>query len=96
MCYFYGFTQKVKKNRDPRWDESFEFTLDEPPTNDKIHVEVVSSSSRTLLHGKVETTFSASQGTKAENIGNNSQNRCAFEMFCFPLHICRKLLVMPR
>uniref|UniRef100_A0ABL6UHM2 C2 domain-containing protein n=1 Tax=Cannabis sativa TaxID=3483 RepID=A0ABL6UHM2_CANSA len=39
-------TKYVKKNRDPRWDEEFQFPLDEPPTNDKLHVEVVSVSSR--------------------------------------------------
>ncbi|XP_028072961.1 synaptotagmin-2-like isoform X1 [Camellia sinensis] len=47
-------TKPVKKNRDPRWQEEFQFTLDEPPTNDRIHVEVVSTSSRMgLLHPKV-------------------------------------------
>uniref|UniRef100_A0A803NLZ8 C2 domain-containing protein n=1 Tax=Cannabis sativa TaxID=3483 RepID=A0A803NLZ8_CANSA len=46
-------TKYVKKNRDPRWDEEFQFPLDEPPTNDKLHVEVVSVSSRMgLLHPK--------------------------------------------
>ncbi|KAF5943134.1 hypothetical protein HYC85_020776 [Camellia sinensis] len=46
-------TKPVKKNRDPRWEEEFLFTLDEPPTNDRIHVEVVSTSSRMgLLHPK--------------------------------------------
>ncbi|WCJ39865.1 Calcium-dependent lipid-binding (CaLB domain) family protein [Euphorbia peplus] len=46
-------TKPIKKNRDPRWGEEFQFTLDEPPTNDRLHVEVVSSSSRIgLLHPK--------------------------------------------
>lgn len=46
-------TKPVKKNRDPRWEEEFQFTLEEPPTNDRIHVEVVSNSSRMgLLHPK--------------------------------------------
>lgn len=46
-------TKHVKKNRDPRWEEEFEFMLEEPPTNDKLHVEVVSTSSRIgLLHPK--------------------------------------------
>jgi len=44
----------VKKNREPRWDEDFQFPLDEPPINDKLHVEVISSSSR-LIHPKVDT-----------------------------------------
>ncbi|GFY89850.1 calcium-dependent lipid-binding (CaLB domain) family protein [Actinidia rufa] len=43
----------VKKNRDPRWEEEFHFMLDEPPTNDKMHVEVQSVSSKIgLLHPK--------------------------------------------
>ncbi|KAK4794057.1 hypothetical protein SAY86_012051 [Trapa natans] len=46
-------TKTVKKNRRPRWDTEFQFMLDEPPTNDRIHLEVVSSSSRLgLLHPK--------------------------------------------
>ncbi|KAL3514786.1 hypothetical protein ACH5RR_027503 [Cinchona calisaya] len=46
-------TKVVKKNRDPRWEEELQFMLDEPPTNDRIHVEVVSTSSRMgLLHPK--------------------------------------------
>lgn len=46
--------QRIKKNRDPRWEEEFQFTLAEPPTNEKLHVEVISTSSRMgLLHPKV-------------------------------------------
>uniref|UniRef100_A0A5B6YHQ5 Putative synaptotagmin-2 n=2 Tax=Davidia involucrata TaxID=16924 RepID=A0A5B6YHQ5_DAVIN len=46
-------TKPVKKNRDPRWEEEFQFMLEEPPTNDRIHVEVISTSSRMgLLHPK--------------------------------------------
>jgi Ca2+-dependent lipid-binding protein len=46
-------TKRVKKNRDPRWAEEFQFLLDEPPTKEKLHVEVVSVSSRIgLLHPK--------------------------------------------
>ncbi|CAI0435617.1 unnamed protein product [Linum tenue] len=46
-------TKYVKKNRDPRWEEEFQFTLEEPPTNEKLHVEVASVSSRIgLLHPK--------------------------------------------
>lgn len=39
-------TKKIKKNRDPRWDEEFQFIVEEPPVNDKLHVEVFSSSKR--------------------------------------------------
>ncbi|KAG8494289.1 hypothetical protein CXB51_011637 [Gossypium anomalum] len=46
-------TKRIKKNRDPRWDEEFQFRLEEPPTNDRLHVEVYSTSSRIgLLHSK--------------------------------------------
>ncbi|GMN48721.1 hypothetical protein TIFTF001_017901 [Ficus carica] len=46
-------TKPVKKNRDPRWEEDFQYMLDEPPVKDKLHVEVVSTSSRIgLLHPK--------------------------------------------
>ncbi|XP_052296506.1 synaptotagmin-2 isoform X2 [Citrus sinensis] len=46
-------TKRIKKNRDPRWEEEFQFTLEEPPTDDKLHVEVISTSSRMgLLHPK--------------------------------------------
>ncbi|KAK9064470.1 hypothetical protein SSX86_015852 [Deinandra increscens subsp. villosa] len=44
-------TKHIKKDRDPRWDEEFKFQLEEPPVNDKLHVEVASASSWTgLLH----------------------------------------------
>ncbi|CAL5212667.1 unnamed protein product [Lathyrus oleraceus] len=45
-------TKRIKKNRDPRWEDEFQFPVEEPPTNDKLHVEVVSTSSRNLLHQK--------------------------------------------
>ncbi|XP_076920188.1 synaptotagmin-2-like isoform X1 [Bidens hawaiensis] len=46
-------TKPMKKNRDPRWEEEFSFTLDEPPTNEKLHLEVVSTSKRMgFIHPK--------------------------------------------
>lgn len=46
-------TKQVKKNRDPRWEEEFSYVLEEPPVNDKLHVEVISTSTRIgLLHPK--------------------------------------------
>ncbi|KAK7341382.1 hypothetical protein VNO80_24311 [Phaseolus coccineus] len=45
-------TKRIKKNRDPRWEDEFHFTVEEPPTNDRLHVEVISTSSRNLLHQK--------------------------------------------
>lgn len=48
----------IKKNRDPRWEEEFQFVLEEPPVNDRIHVEVVSTSKRMgLRHPKVHITI---------------------------------------
>jgi hypothetical protein len=49
----------VKKNRDPRWEDEFQYTLDKPPSNEKLHVEVISTSSGIgLLHPKVHNTLS--------------------------------------
>ncbi|RDX62298.1 Synaptotagmin-2, partial [Mucuna pruriens] len=45
-------TKRIKKNRDPRWEDEFQFMVEEPPTNDRLHVEVVSTSARNLLHQK--------------------------------------------
>ncbi|PIM97426.1 putative Ca2+-dependent phospholipid-binding protein [Handroanthus impetiginosus] len=46
-------TKQIKKNRDPRWNEEFTFLLEEPPVKDKLHVEVLSTSTRIgLLHPK--------------------------------------------
>ncbi|KAJ1424155.1 Synaptotagmin-like mitochondrial-lipid-binding domain, partial [Sesbania bispinosa] len=46
-------TKHVKKNRDPRWGETFQFMLEEPPTNERLYVEVQSASSKLgLLHPK--------------------------------------------
>lgn len=46
-------TKPIKKSRDPRWQEEFQFMLEEPPINDKLHVEVISTSKRIgLLHPK--------------------------------------------
>ncbi|KAA8535993.1 hypothetical protein F0562_028471 [Nyssa sinensis] len=46
-------TKRVKKNRNPKWEEEFQFMLDDPLINDKLHVEVLSKSSRIgLLHRK--------------------------------------------
>ncbi|PKA65091.1 Synaptotagmin-3 [Apostasia shenzhenica] len=35
-------TKVFKKSRDPRWNEEFQFMLEEPPVNDMIHIEVLS------------------------------------------------------
>lgn len=47
--------QSVKKSRNPRWEEEFQFMLEYVPTDDKLLVEVISASSRiSLLHPKVK------------------------------------------
>ncbi|RLM60661.1 synaptotagmin-1-like [Panicum miliaceum] len=46
-------TKVIKKNRDPRWEDEFEFVCEEPPVNDKIHVEVLSKAPKKgLIYGK--------------------------------------------
>ncbi|KAB1199637.1 Synaptotagmin-3 [Morella rubra] len=35
-------TKMVKRTRNPTWDEEFNFMLQEPPLNEKIHIEVFS------------------------------------------------------
>ncbi|CAL9149366.1 synaptotagmin-2-like [Musa acuminata AAA Group] len=35
-------TKHIKSNRDPRWEEEFQFVCEEPPVNDKMQVEVLS------------------------------------------------------
>jgi len=56
--------QHVKKNRDPRWGESFQFMLEEPPTNERLYVEVQSASSKLgLLHPKVNLLSSQSDAS---------------------------------
>lgn len=49
----FAWMQKIKKNRDPRWEEEFQFMLEEPPVNDRMHVEVMSRPSSIGLHPKV-------------------------------------------
>jgi len=49
--------QHIRKNRDPRWEEEFEFVCEEPPINDKMHVSVLSKAPSIGLHSKVCVTF---------------------------------------
>ncbi|KAJ6909332.1 LOW QUALITY PROTEIN: synaptotagmin-3-like isoform X1 [Populus alba x Populus x berolinensis] len=35
-------TKTIKKTRDPRWNEEFQFTLDQPPLRELIRIEVMS------------------------------------------------------
>ncbi|KAG6518782.1 hypothetical protein ZIOFF_022263 [Zingiber officinale] len=52
-------TKCIKKNRDPRWDEEFQFVCEEPPTNDKMHVEVVSRPPSIGIHSKAPSRQSS-------------------------------------
>uniref|UniRef100_A0A0E0JQB9 Synaptotagmin n=2 Tax=Oryza punctata TaxID=4537 RepID=A0A0E0JQB9_ORYPU len=46
-------TKMIKKNKDPRWEDEIEFVCEEPPANDKLHVEVLSKPPKKgLIHGK--------------------------------------------
>ncbi|KMZ64122.1 putative Calcium lipid binding protein [Zostera marina] len=45
-------TKHMKKNRDPRWDEEFEFVCDQPPTDNKMMFEVFSKPSTIGIHAK--------------------------------------------
>ncbi|KAL5144188.1 Synaptotagmin-2 [Glycine soja] len=65
-------TKVMKKNRDPRWEEEFQFLVEEPPTNDKLHVEVVSTSSRNLLRQKESLGYA--DISLADVVANNRIN----------------------
>ncbi|KAI0499734.1 hypothetical protein KFK09_017942 [Dendrobium nobile] len=45
-------TKVIKKSRDPRWNEGFQFMLEEPPVNEVIHIEVISKRRRFSWHAK--------------------------------------------
>ncbi|XP_020586414.1 synaptotagmin-2 [Phalaenopsis equestris] len=45
-------TKHIKKNRDPRWEEEFQFVCEEPPVNDKLQVDVHSKPSTIGIHSK--------------------------------------------
>ncbi|WCJ19310.1 Synaptotagmin-3 [Euphorbia peplus] len=52
---FRGETKKTKmfkKTRDPRWNEEFQYTLDQPPLNEKIRVEIMSKRTRFSFRSK--------------------------------------------
>ncbi|XVF23616.1 hypothetical protein REPUB_Repub13aG0054800 [Reevesia pubescens] len=45
VVLFRGETKKtkmIKRTRDPLWNEEFQFMLEEPPLNEKIHIDVMS------------------------------------------------------
>jgi hypothetical protein len=45
--------QIIKRNRDPRWEQTFEWQLEEPPVDDHLHVEVMSRNMGLSVHFKV-------------------------------------------
>ncbi|XP_026660959.2 synaptotagmin-3-like isoform X2 [Phoenix dactylifera] len=45
-------TKMIKKSRDPRWSEEFQFMLEEAPIDEKIHIEVMSKRRGFSFHGK--------------------------------------------
>ncbi|KAK8941063.1 Synaptotagmin-3 [Platanthera zijinensis] len=45
-------TKVIKRNRDPRWNEEFQFMLEEPPVNEMIHIEVMSKRRGFSFHAK--------------------------------------------
>jgi Ca2+-dependent lipid-binding protein len=44
----------LKKTRDPRWNEEFQFTLEEPPVKESIRVEVMSKGTGFHFRSKEE------------------------------------------
>jgi hypothetical protein len=52
--------QVIKRNRDPRWDHTFQWQLEEPPVEDQLHVEVMSRNIGLHMHFKVLYLFSTS------------------------------------
>ncbi|KAL4386387.1 hypothetical protein GQ457_09G028650 [Hibiscus cannabinus] len=55
MVFFRGETKKtkmIKGTRDPIWNEEFHFMLEEPPLNEKIHIEVMSKRTGFSLRSK--------------------------------------------
>lgn len=44
----------LRKTRDPRWNEEFQFTLEEPPLKESIRVEVMSKGTGFHFRSKVK------------------------------------------
>ena len=43
----------LRKTRNPMWNEEFQFLLEEPPLQDKIHVKVMSKRTSFSFYSKV-------------------------------------------
>jgi len=49
--------QTIKKTRDPRWNEEFQFTLDQPPLHELIRIEVMSKRKSFSFRSKVQESL---------------------------------------
>ncbi|KAF7133407.1 hypothetical protein RHSIM_Rhsim09G0151000 [Rhododendron simsii] len=47
----------IRKTHHPMWNEDFQFMLEEPPLNDKIHIEVMSKRTRFSFRSKESLGF---------------------------------------
>lgn len=55
LIIFRGETKKskmIKRTRNPAWDEEFQFLLEEPPLEEKIHIKVMSKRTGISFHSK--------------------------------------------
>ncbi|GJV00610.1 C2 domain-containing protein [Tanacetum coccineum] len=50
-----GLLVCIKKTDYPQWEEEFIFVLEEPPTNEELQLEVISSPLKGLIHRKEES-----------------------------------------
>ncbi|GJX87822.1 C2 domain-containing protein [Tanacetum coccineum] len=48
-------TMSIKNVAYPKWEEEFTFILEEPPTNEELHLEVISTPWRGLIYRKEES-----------------------------------------
>nr|CAD1840745.1 unnamed protein product [Ananas comosus var. bracteatus] len=66
-------TKRIKKNRDPKWEEEFHFVCEEPPINEKLHVEVYSKPSKVAILSSKESLGYVDIGL-ADAVGNRRTN----------------------
>ncbi|XP_024176403.1 synaptotagmin-3 isoform X1 [Rosa chinensis] len=76
MILFRGETKKttmIRKTRDPRWDEEFQFMLEEPPLHEIIHIEVLSK--RTGIGFRFKESLGYVEITLADVVHNGRINQ---------------------
>ncbi|XP_061999820.1 synaptotagmin-3-like isoform X3 [Rosa rugosa] len=66
-------TTMIRKTRDPRWDEEFQFMLEEPPLHDIIHIEVLSK--RTGIGFRFKESLGYVEITLADVVHNGRINQ---------------------